>query len=131
MNLYRSNLSMAIFVGADLREANLNHSVCENVVFSGADLRGAYFLEANLRGADFGEANLQDAQMADADLEGASLIAADLRRADLDGANLRDGTCKVPISARYSLMRLFSQVLFPMTRPCGQSGSTGARQGSA
>ena len=51
----------------------------------GADLSGAYLIEANLRGADLSMANLRGA-----DLRGANLCGTYLRRADLSMANLSE-----------------------------------------
>ena len=58
------------------------------IIFEGANLRGANLRCANLRGASLIDANLTGASLIDADLEGADLIDANLRGANLTGACL-------------------------------------------
>ena len=83
-----NNLSEAIFVRTNLRNANLR-----SVNLTRADLKEANLIEANLIDADLKGANLIDADLTGAnftraDLTGAILTGADLTRADLTGANL-------------------------------------------
>ncbi len=61
----------------------------------GADLRGAYLVDAdlggaNLVGANLGGADLRGANLVDADLGGVNLVDANLGGADLGGVNLVD-----------------------------------------
>ena len=58
------------------------------LVWSGANLRGAYLYEANLRGANLYRANLYEANLYRANLYEANLYEANLCGANLCGANL-------------------------------------------
>ena len=90
--------SRADLSGADLNDANLNHTDLRRADLSGAYLRGADLSRADLRGADLSgadlsgaylsRADLRGAYLSDADLSGAYLRGADLSGADLSGADL-------------------------------------------
>jgi uncharacterized protein YjbI with pentapeptide repeats len=106
--LASSELDMAPFEGADLREANLEGAslrqarcagswICfanlQAANLSGADLTGAHLNGAKLRGANLSSAKCRGAELPGADLRGtkwvgADLTYADLRHADLTGADL-------------------------------------------
>ncbi len=80
------------FVGANLRDANLNRANMSQVNLERADLSGA-----NLEIADLSRATLIDASLTGVNLKSANLENADLSRAgliavNLEGANLRGAT---------------------------------------
>lgn len=82
----------------DLKYANLEGAVLQNIDFTEADLFGANLRGANLQGsifefaildyADFTGANLQRANMTQANLSGTILNNANLNRANMTGANI-------------------------------------------
>jgi uncharacterized protein YjbI with pentapeptide repeats len=80
----------AIFLGADLGDANLQGANLSGVNLREANLRGADLSGANLRGADLKGANLWGAKLNNAQLKGANLRAANLCWAELNGADLRE-----------------------------------------
>ena len=83
-DLEDANLGSDYLIGADLRDANLK----------GVDLRGAYLRGANLRGANLIGAYLRESYLVGADLIGADLRDANLGSADLRCANLRGANLK-------------------------------------
>ena len=78
-----TNLSHAVFVGADLTSQDLSNLNMRNANFSGAGLSSADLSDADLSGAD----------IRNADLTGANLTGADLTGADLTGAVWSTTTC--------------------------------------
>lgn len=83
-----------IFIGMNLKEANLSTKELSNINFSNANFQGAYLPDANLKGANLPNANLQGAFLLNANLQGANLLNANLQGAflydaDLQGANLQ------------------------------------------
>ena len=89
MKIYHKTTRELIFDGADLRGADLYGANLRGADLRGADLYGANLRYANLRGADLYGADLRYANLRGADLYGANLRGADLYGANLRGANLR------------------------------------------
>ena len=87
-NLRGANLEGADLHGANLRGANLEGADLHGANLEGADLVGADLRRANLYAANLTRANLKDANLTGAYLSGASLKDAKLRGANLSGANL-------------------------------------------
>jgi len=81
-------LSRADFRNADLSGARLGTERNQFKMPKQTDLSGALFGGANLEGADLTGANMIFANMAGANLNGAMLNRADLSNADLTGAAL-------------------------------------------
>jgi uncharacterized protein YjbI with pentapeptide repeats len=93
-DLSYTELTHAVFTGADLRHANFTAADLFRAYLRGNDLSRASLNGANLMYADLGETNLREAHLAGAslqgaDLEGADLSGAGLSNVDLSGANLR------------------------------------------
>jgi len=84
----RANLSGANLNGAYLMDANLR-----GADLSGANLNGAYLMDANLRGADLRGADLMGANLSDAELRGADLMGANLSDANLSDATYSNIQC--------------------------------------
>lgn len=83
-----ARLSRADFRNANLSGAHLGTERNQFKMPKQTDLSGALFGGANLEGADFTGANLIFANMDAANLKGAILVRADLSNADLSGADL-------------------------------------------
>jgi uncharacterized protein YjbI with pentapeptide repeats len=83
-----ARLSRADFRNANLADARLGTERNQFKMPKQTDLSGALFGGANLRHADFTGANLIFANMATANLRDAILVSADLSNADLSGAEL-------------------------------------------
>ncbi|MCE5244719.1 MAG: pentapeptide repeat-containing protein [Syntrophobacteraceae bacterium] len=85
-------------VEADLRQANLSHTILtrsdlRNTILERANLQEAKLAGANLEGANLANtklitANLRYVNLRGANLSGANMVGANLYRANLDGANL-------------------------------------------
>lgn len=83
-----------VLEAADLREANLSHTILREVTLlranlNGANLRDADLHKANLAGVDLRNANLSGAVLKGLDLSEAKLAGADLQNANLNGAVLK------------------------------------------
>lgn len=87
-NLNKSDLTGAIFSGA-----NLERALLMGVKLSKADLTGANMKRAALNSADLTEANLAGATLYWTNLGDANLTGANLVGADLKGAIWRNTTC--------------------------------------
>jgi uncharacterized protein YjbI with pentapeptide repeats len=83
-----ARLSRADFRNANLADARLGTERNQFKMPKQTDLSGALFDGANLQHADFTGANLIFANMAVANLRGTILVRADLSNADLSGAEL-------------------------------------------
>lgn len=81
-----------LFVGSNLRKADLKGANLKNADFTNADLSNACLEKADLKNAVLHHADLSVAKIANADLSGADLSAANLEGANLIDANLSD-TC--------------------------------------
>jgi uncharacterized protein YjbI with pentapeptide repeats len=77
-DLSHANLSRAVLMRLDLREANL----------SGADLSHANLVRADLSGANLSEADLSHANLKRVNFSGTNLSHANLSEADMSGAQL-------------------------------------------
>jgi Pentapeptide repeats (8 copies) len=80
-NLREANLTKATLAGANLTKATLAGTNLTGAILVGADLRGANLLLADLREADLREANLLGANLRETNLTGAYLTGAYLRGA--------------------------------------------------
>jgi uncharacterized protein YjbI with pentapeptide repeats len=90
-SLRGAHLQNATLEGADLRDADLTEAKLNKAFLNGADLRGATLEDAILEDAAIGiGANLSGAWLVDAHLAGTCLASADLSDAVLGGADLRD-----------------------------------------
>lgn len=78
LELFASDLRLAVFQEANLRKATLLD----------CDLRGANLSYADLRDADLRRANLSMANLSEADLSGANLVGANLGFANLNGVHI-------------------------------------------
>lgn len=94
-----SDLTDAVFFGADLRGANLSNADLRNVLFCDHGYDTSYRRElgiknpcATLQGTTLDGTNLQSVNLQDADLSDANLDVANLRHADLRHANLRNAS---------------------------------------
>ena len=75
-NFDHANLNYSQFIGADLKNSNL-----ENAVLKSADLTCSILQDANLKNANLSNAILVNADLRNTDLTEANLSAADLRGA--------------------------------------------------
>jgi hypothetical protein len=87
-NLVEADLGKALMWRADLRQARLTATRCEQVIMIRANLTHADCDRAVLHRADLRLAELQFANMSQANLAGANLSYANLTGANLAGANL-------------------------------------------
>jgi hypothetical protein len=85
----RANFCQAALRGADLQGAFLLEAHLERAFLFMAHLQGAKLGGANLQGADLRGANLQGANLFGAHLQGADLSEANLLEADLSWAHLQ------------------------------------------
>ena len=97
---------------------------------AGAELRGAYLVEADLTGVDMRGADLSKARLAGADLRGAdlrraSLICADLRGALLEGADLRGADLTHATMDDGALKSARTDVTTTTTTPTGRRMKSG------
>lgn len=74
-----------LFLGANLKAAELSDADLTGAAFLGSNLDGAELFRAKLMNAELHEASLREA-----DLRHANLVGADLHGADLSGANLEN-----------------------------------------
>ena len=79
-----------VFIGIDLRNANLSGSRLTSSDLSSANLRGANFANADLRGANLYSCLLQGANLRGASLAGANLISAELCELMIGDADFTD-----------------------------------------
>lgn len=79
-----------VFIGIDLRNANLRGCIFERSDFASANLRGADLSRANLREANLYSALLQGANLAEVDLSGANLVSAEFSGTNLASTVFRD-----------------------------------------
>lgn len=84
-----ADLRGANFMDAKLMSADFSRSNLMDANFMGADLSGASFHDANLFGAGFTQAILENAFFIGADLRYARFYDANLKRADFLGAKLK------------------------------------------
>jgi len=84
-NLKNGEFAYTNFIGANLKEANLEEANLRGANLERANLEGANLERANLEGADLERANLEGAN-----LDGANLVGANLVGANLEGANLKN-----------------------------------------
>ena len=102
--------------------------ILEIADLSGADLSGANLSGANLSYADLSYADLGRADLSGANLRGANLRSADLGYANLRGANLSGSNLDFSSGISFSCKgtnikgdkRLFSQMIYHLTRQCWQ-----------
>lgn len=89
-NLFKAQLARAHFRQASLRGAVLEQVAASNAVFLGAELGEAQCLMGNFSGANFTSANLTCASLEAAVLRGANLTFALMAGVDLKDADLTD-----------------------------------------
>jgi len=86
----KAELSFTDFSRCDMRNLRANGATLVGAVFVDADLRDANFTNANLIGANFTNANLAGANFTGADLSNATFTGADLSNVVWEDANLRE-----------------------------------------
>lgn len=79
-----------MYLGFDLRNANLRHCNLEGCDFAGANLRGVDLTGANMRGTNLYNALFQRAKLDDADLTGANLVSAEFNDTSAANTTFRD-----------------------------------------
>lgn len=80
-NFYRSRLTDAVLISADMCHCNLQAAHLERANLKHARLRGANLVRAHLQGANLMHADLRDADLSFADLSDANLSYAELDHA--------------------------------------------------
>ena len=93
-NLQYAQLKGAIVEGVDLQFSNLEGAVAEGIRASGANMTGANLTDISARGADFKEAQLEGIKAHRAELSEAVLEGANLRGAKMHGAILKQVNLK-------------------------------------
>lgn len=78
------------FVGSNLQNASLKHSIGLSIKCQNSKLMDADFTASKLSDGNFTGANLREATLCKVDLRGALCIGCNLERSDLSEADLRD-----------------------------------------
>ena len=81
-----------VYIGIDLRHANLRNCILERCDFASSNLRGADLSNCNLKGANLYSALLQGADLTGANLSGANLVSAEFSETSLDGTVFGDAS---------------------------------------